>query len=709
VEQLHEKGSVQQLEKGSSTGMTPVAFLDNIEFLEDDRRTASAQAYYLNRLDGHGWMQDANVLMDVERQGKVETVRVKARWMRVTADLATRGLDPTKRLQEVRADKAVITSCGFEEPHYVVETGDLRIRRNEKSAFGYDLSARKNRARFLNGLVIPLPPLNFGTDDEGNPTIGGFEVGDSARFGSVIRATASLPLPDWTRRLISSPLKMDNEEITGGTRLSLGYLSSRGPLFGIGQQIRASDRMWLDVFYDGVPDSGKDRGLVRSKTDRSTEYRDWIHARGRLLLDEDEWVDLAFTYQADSGFQSEFFEREFTRYEEQDNFLHWRKADDTLYLDATAAVRLESFRTYVEELPSAGAYLSPTPVATVAGRDVLYTADARAGSFRRRFGEAPFSPFSPTFPDADLDGDLRPDDFSVLRFDTSHRLEAPVPLGVAGIKATPFVSGRATLWDEGVEQSDAPTRFAGFLGLQLGTTFFRRFDNGSIHQLAPTVAVRTDVVSEESGDTLVQIDQTENPIEGDFVDLGLRSLWWKPNAEKPREEARLDVELRTTYGNDTDARDGWTPIRVFGEGLTWFGSVPAGIAHDGRYDVRDDDTVYSMTYVGVEPHPKLGLEVGYQQGRDELGAAIFRAASIGTRYRATRKWELGVEHAISLLDDRNLNTTGLIRRLGHDFVIELEFQDRAGEGVTFGISVQPQISWRRTSLGLLDRWLGTYR
>jgi Fe-S oxidoreductase len=36
VEPLHKKGSVQQLEKGSSTGMTPVAFLDNVEFLEDE-------------------------------------------------------------------------------------------------------------------------------------------------------------------------------------------------------------------------------------------------------------------------------------------------------------------------------------------------------------------------------------------------------------------------------------------------------------------------------------------------------------------------------------------------------------------------------------------------------------------------------------------------------------------------------------------------
>jgi Fe-S oxidoreductase len=36
VKQLHELGSVQQLDKGSSTGMTPIAFKDNIEFMEDE-------------------------------------------------------------------------------------------------------------------------------------------------------------------------------------------------------------------------------------------------------------------------------------------------------------------------------------------------------------------------------------------------------------------------------------------------------------------------------------------------------------------------------------------------------------------------------------------------------------------------------------------------------------------------------------------------
>jgi Fe-S oxidoreductase len=36
VKQLHELGTVQHLEKGSSTGMNPLAFRDNIEFMEDE-------------------------------------------------------------------------------------------------------------------------------------------------------------------------------------------------------------------------------------------------------------------------------------------------------------------------------------------------------------------------------------------------------------------------------------------------------------------------------------------------------------------------------------------------------------------------------------------------------------------------------------------------------------------------------------------------
>jgi Fe-S oxidoreductase len=36
AKQLHEVGSVQHLQKGSSTGMTPAGFIDNVEFMEDE-------------------------------------------------------------------------------------------------------------------------------------------------------------------------------------------------------------------------------------------------------------------------------------------------------------------------------------------------------------------------------------------------------------------------------------------------------------------------------------------------------------------------------------------------------------------------------------------------------------------------------------------------------------------------------------------------
>jgi hypothetical protein len=79
------------------------------------------------------------------------------------------------------------------------------------------------------------------------------------------------------------------------------------------------------------------------------------------------------------------------------------------------------------------------------------------------------------------------------------------------------------------------------------------------------------------------------------------------------------------------------------------------------------------------------------------------------RYRATTMWEFEADYTLSLLEDQELDSQFLVRRLGHDFVTELEIADRAGEGVSFGIGVQPLVAWRRARLGLLDNWLGTYR
>jgi hypothetical protein len=84
----------------------------------------------------------------------------------------------------------------------------------------------------------------------------------------------------------------------------------------------------------------------------------------------------------------------------------------------------------------------------------------------------------------------------------------------------------------------------------------------------------------------------------------------------------------------------------------------------------------------------------------------YEAYSAGTRYRATRKWELEFSETVSTSSNQDLNSTFTLRRLGHDFVTEIEFGYVAGEGSRFGISLVPLLTWKAGSLGLMDRWIG---
>src|SRR5690606_29019979 len=142
----------------------------------------------------------------------------------------------------------------------------------------------------------------------------------------------------------------------------------------------------------------------------------------------------------------------------------------------------------------------------------------------------------------------------------------------------------------------------------------------------------------ENGDTPVQIDRIEEPIEGDIVELGLRSVLWRPNVNEPLKQTFLDVEARATHVDGTDD-DGFLPLAFIAQALTFVDEMPVGITHDSRYDLEETESVYSRTYFGIEPHPKFGIELGYSSGRAASSEALFRAASFGLRYRATLKWE----------------------------------------------------------------------
>jgi hypothetical protein len=693
----------------------------NIELLDAQERRARASRIYLDVADGRGWIEDADVVLSVDFRRREQVLRAKAKWMRIGAD------------GTLRASNAVITSCEFDEPHYVVETGDLRIKWSPGRGIDFDVAARSNRLRFQNGFAIPLPPLVYERDDQGNSFIENLAAGDSARFGTSVRASFNVALGSIGKgigNVIGSALDFPTEGLKGHWNYDARWLGSRGVLLGVGLEYDVKDELGHDLFnldlaISGIPDDNEDKGFVRVDPEDRQTLRTWFHGRGRYVLGPQEWFDLALSRQSDPGVQSEFFEGHYVRYEEYENFLHWRKADDENYYSATLKAVLEE-RTDVEELPSIGVLHGRTPIGELGTVPLLYQASADFAYLRRKesdFGfEPPFPPGHAPYPD-------RLGEREVLRFDTEHRLEAPFAVGFGAIRATPWISARGTAWDRDIEEEQEVFRGGLFAGIDFGTTLWKRFSGGTIHAVSPTLGLRSHIVVEQTDAQPVTFDETETPLEGRFVELGLRSRLWRPQTKE-----LFDLEVRTAYATDLGEvppiagpagpltffddvpavpvvpdREGFQPIAVLSELLTFYGDVPVGLAYDGRYDPRGDGVIYARTSFGFEPSPRLGIELGYSRGLDPVGVELFEAASAAARWRATPKWEFEVSQTISLLEDERLDNSFVVRRLGHDFIMEIQVGYRAGEGAEFSLGVSPDVTWHRGALGLIDHLLGRDR
>lgn len=663
----------------------------NVELYQVGDRSARAGALYFDLVDEHGWIQDADVVVDLELRGEPRTVRAKAEWMRISSG-------PT-----LRADTAVLTACDFDEPHYVIETTDLRLtpQANEvDNRVAFQVTAEGNAIRFEDGVRLPMPPLVYETDAEGNPLVDRLVLGNSAKYGAAIGAsvnaqlgTIGLAVGDIAKVAFGLP----DIPIKGGWNFDVRYLGSRGLLLGAGLDLRIGDKLDIGLEADTIPDRRDDSGLVRVDRDDRSLLRTWLHSRSRYWIergDDAEWVDLAFSYQTDPGVQSEFFERDYLAYEQKDNYLHWRKANGSDYYSGTAKVLLED-RTDVAELPSVGFLRGRKEITRWWSNPVYHTGSVDAAYLQREDGDPRY--YDP-FPDGLGDRE-------VLRADTVQRIEMPFPLGVMAANMTPYVEGRGTVWSEGVEENQSPAQASLVAGIEATTTFWKRSAGGTAHTLSPTIGVRTDVVDAESGGDPVRFDRTEDPYLGTFVDVGARARWWKPDAPD-----RLDVDVRASIGENAqaDQQDGLQPIAFLGGYYTVLGGFPFAVTHDARYDVREDQTQYSAFAVGFEPLRNLGIEFGHNYGRDANDDTLYEAASARARWRWTTKWEIEASQSQSLIERKALGSDFVLRRLGHDFILEFEIGYRAGEGTRFGVGFQPRLSWRRSSLGLIDQWLGIY-
>jgi hypothetical protein len=132
--------------------------------------------------------------------------------------------------------------------------------------------------------------------------------------------------------------------------------------------------------------------------------------------------------------------------------------------------------------------------------------------------------------------------------------------------------------------------------------------------------------------------------------------------------------------------------------------IPYVISHDGRYDLDDARTAYSRALLAFEPVPQVDIELGHHFGRDpQTQRTLYEAVSLGGIWRFSSKWEFEGRQTISNQGDGRLAYGLLLRRLGHDFVFELETRFVAGEGESFGFRLTPLILWDPSGFSLLDR------
>ena len=690
----------RQLHQGELSSLLNALYLEGeAEVTEGGAREARAEAIFVDMLRNQAWLQGAELVPAVELGGRTERLRTRAAEAHTAAD------------GTLRAARASLSACSHEVPHYKIETGELVLEPREGGS--WRVSARKNRLLMAGGVQVPIPSIGRAVLDQGGDLVG-FEsasgelitfdrlvLGRTARFGTAV-ATAFQRDIGKVGKTVGSAVGFTSN-VKGKWDYEAAWLSSRGPLGRAGllltekkQRKNGEEEFWLNAYAAAIPDGGSDRGLIRVPDEERGDFRQWYNVRGRYPISNSEWINLAFNWQSDAAVQSEFFEGEFINYEERDNFLHWRKAKETTYLDAAASVQVEDYRSVIEELPSGGFYRGATPLAHIGGLPLLWEGTLDAAYLRRREGRPANIPqvFGDGIETIFADG---LGDREVLRLENTYRLALPVPIGKSGFRATPFLDADFTVWDRGEELSDDPTRLGLFGGAELSASFWKRRSSGFVHEIAPTVSFRSDLAIEESGGAPVVFDARDLPLDGKEAAFGLRQRWWKPN--DPR---RFDLELfgRTVFDRAGGLADR-SEVGLLGGLETDIRSTPFKFLYDVRFDLETSRTSFSRSTIGSQPTEDLAIELSHDRGLDESGARLFEAATIAARYRFSPKWELEARQTISFLNEGNLNNEFSLRRFSHDFLLEIRIGDRAGEGTSFSFNLAPLLAWKRRGLGRL--------
>ncbi len=598
--------------------------------------------------------------------------------------------------REYAADKAMLTTSEFHTPHYHIGAERLELVDNRMRGL-FDDGSGLSRASYkiehatlrLSNVPILYWPRAAGNVAVSESALRRVSAGHDDVFGTRVE----------TKWDFFSLLSFEPPEGTTA-ELTVDYFSDRGLALGLDVDYERDTYFGLARGYT-IDDDGKDSlGALRDNDpDKSARRRvTWRH---RHYLPDDWELTLELSHISDRAFLEEFFETEFDTDKDQETLVYLKKQRENWAFTALGQWRLNDFDTQTERLPDFSFRVVGEPV----GRFGSWYSENRAGFVRYRAAPKELL-FLLT------EGSDGPSSGATARVDSRQEIGFPFSLGP--VKLVPFVSLRASAWDDtprdrffGNDQGGGRGRFMATYGLRSGMylsrvfpdAYSQLFDVSGIRHIIHPEVVAWGSHGNLDSDELFPFDKNVEGID-DFDGLLVAVRQRLQTKRGPVDERRivdwikLDLEFGLfNDGRSEDITNGYVSYtrpeesvsrNFINAAFTWRVSDATVLLSEMNYDLNDREVDVFDIAVQVDRSPRFSYGIDYRF-IDETNSNLL---GFGMNYKVDRKHTLAFREAFDLQRGRTLDfTVAYIRKYPRWYVgliFELdEAEDNAGLSLTF--------------------------
>ena len=560
----------------------------------------------------------------------------------------------------------------------------------------------KNVTFNVRGVPIFYSPFAQGDLEQGNTALRRVKIGKRGKFGwgvdtewHLFRLLGLVKPKGFKGRF---DLNYGERGVSGGVRLDYARKAFSG----------------YHIFY-GVTDVDRDDdfGTERENID-APPRRGRVLMRHKQFLSKDWQLQFELSYYCDRNFLEQFFPDDFFAGKEQETLLYAKKQTDNWAFTSLLKTQLIRFQNEAESYPDLGLYLLGEPLL---GDRLTFFHESHAGIKRYRTDNRPVGERLPQ--------DRFPRDGSghFVRLDTREQVDFPLRAGPINI--VPYAVGRATYWDDDLENTEDEEgkkwRPYGQVGLRANTHIWGVYDNvvSRLWDLRRLRHIITPEVVGWLGSTGVRPENLfplDPDIERDLrrtsgFAVNLYQRLQTKRREKNVDWMRLNLSLGV-YNNGIDGVRsdgrffGYRPEyslsrNHFNGEYFWSISDATTLLSDFNYDIDDRRLGRGNIGLAVRRDPRLRYYAGVRY-IDDLNSAV---GTFGVDYEINRKYSISAfeQYDFAFRDGRNLSTSLTITRKFPRWYTAFTFSyDNSTNEITLMISVWPEgISEARLGTGKL--------